>query len=115
MENEEKSVATLDAEMVERFKRKFNYFTTEEVNDIHDQATYDYLLLKYPYLHLQSIPKNDYYGVRWVEMRMIEIVELDGVSSFTAYKENGLSYNIGKTIITDGLRSLIKPQAKGGN
>ena len=43
MENEEKSVATLDAEMVERFKRKFNYFTTEEVNDIHNQATYDYL------------------------------------------------------------------------
>jgi hypothetical protein len=110
MANEPKSVATLIEEAKTRFLRKYNYFTNNEVDDIYHIAKYDYLTLKYPYKQLQDIPDTDYQGVHWVELRMVEIVELNGVSSFTAYHENGLTMNMGQTAITNGLRSLIKPQ-----
>lgn len=114
MANEEKSVATLVEEAKARFKRKYDYFTNQEVEDIYEIAKFNYLLLKYPYNNLQDIPENDYYSANWIGMRMTEIVELNGISSYTAYHENGLSYTIGQTAITNGLRSLIKPQARVG-
>jgi hypothetical protein len=93
-----------------QFRKRFGYFCSHEVEDFCNIATNDYLMLKYPYDNLKELPKDDYYCFNWIYSRMIEIVENLGISSFVAYKENGVSMNKDNTYISNGLRTMLVPK-----
>lgn len=44
----------------------------------------------------------------WILDCIDELIERDGISSLTAYKENGVSYTWGKSGISDGLLQRIQ-------
>ena len=47
----------------------------------------------------------------WILDCVDELIERDGISSLTAYRENGVSYNWGKSGISNGLLERIQRNA----
>lgn len=47
----------------------------------------------------------------WILDCIDELIERDGISSLTAYRENGVSYNWGKSGISNGLLERIQRNA----
>lgn len=100
--------------MKSAFKRKYSYLTDEQIEDLYDVSLTLYLSLSFPFdKDIVCIPQEYARDVNIVRLIMTETLEREGMSSLTAYSENGMSFQFSKAHISDTILSLIVPKAKG--
>lgn len=102
---------------IERIKstiqNRYDYLTSEEVDDMFNIALGDYIRLKYP--SSNNRPKlddiiYDFATSQWLISRMLDILGRAGGISVVAYKENNLNLTYGASYIDPELRKQIMPQ-----
>ncbi len=99
--------------MKEAFHKKYSYLTDEQVDDLYRCSLNLYLSLSFPFdRNITEIPEEYARDVGIVEKIMQETLERDGLSSVTAYSENGMRFSFDSAHISRTLLSLITPKAK---
>ena len=107
-------VADLVSLMKKSFKNKYSYLSDSQIEDLYQCSLNLYLSLSFPFdRNIVSIPKEYARDVGLVRMIMEETLQRDGLSSYTAYSENGMSFSFDSAHISKTLLNLIKPKAKG--
>lgn len=100
-------------QLKKNFRKRYNYLSFEEVNDIYQDALDYYLSLAYPLNHsITEIPEERLGDLRYIRILMRNILERAGCTSAVAYSENGLSYTLDGTLFDDKIAKLIIPQGK---
>lgn len=94
-------------------KTKYSYFSDEEIELYVNRAKSILIEQLYP---ADATISYDTYIVpprydMWILDCVDELIEREGVSSLTAYKENGVSYTWGKSGISNGLLQRIQRNA----
>lgn len=94
-------------------KGKYAYLSNEDIDLLIESAKEVLFNLLYPFN--VSIDLNDFTVPKrytmWVLRAVIEMIERAGISSATAYKENGLSFSFDRSQLSYGLISEITPKA----
>lgn len=107
------SVMDKVSEMKSAFKRKYNYLTDEQVEDLYEVSLNLYLSLSFPFhKDIVNIPEEYARDVGIVRRIMTETLERDGLSTVTAYSENGMSFTFDSPNVSSTLLTLITPKAK---
>lgn len=94
-------------------KTKYSYLSDDEINLYINRAKSILVEQLYPadisvsYDTYIVPPRFD----MWILDCVDELIERDGISSLTAYRENGVSYNWGKSGISNGLLERIQRNA----
>lgn len=102
------------AQMKNAFKRRYNYLTDVQVEDLYRSSLGLYLSLSFPFdRSITEIPEDYIRDVEIIRRIMVETIERDGLSSVTAYSENGMSFTFDNAHISKSLLRLIIPKAKG--
>ena len=95
------------------FHRKYSYLTEGQVEDLYHVSLNLYLSLSFPFdRNIMEIPEEYARDVSIVRAIMQETLERDGLSSVTAYSENGMSFTFDNAHISRTLLSTITPKAK---
>lgn len=98
-------------DVISAFVQKYSYLEYDEVLDIYSSALCTYIDLTYPFEpNMFEVPENNPRIYQWIYDCMNEIVERNGVSSLTAYSENGMSWTWDSSGISEGLRKRIVPK-----
>lgn len=101
---------------VERIKLDFirRYsLKREDVEWIYRTALDYYLSLAFPLRHdIVEFPASRIGDLRLIRMLMQNIIDREGVTSVTAYAENGMSYTFDGTMFDDKIAALIVPQGR---
>ena len=98
-------------DVISAFVQKYPYLEYDEVLDIYSSALCTYIDLTYPFEpNMFEVPENNPRIYQWIYDCMNEIVERNGVSSLTAYSENGMSWTWDSSGISEGLRKRIVPK-----
>lgn len=101
------------AQMKTAFHKKYSYLTEEQVDDLYNCSLALYLSLSFPVdRSITEIPEEYARDVGIVRSIMQETLERDGLSSVTAYSENGMSFTFDSAHISKQLLSMITPKAK---
>ena len=105
------------AEAVEQVKIKFNhrypYLSWEDVEWFYQTALDYYLSLAFPLKHdIAEIPASRIGDLRYIRSIMQDVIERQGLTSVTAYSENGMSYTFDGAMFNDKYASLIVPCGK---
>lgn len=99
--------------MKDDFHKKYNYLSQEQVDDLYKCSLNLYLSLSFPLdKSITDIPVEYARDVGIIRRIMTETLERDGLSSVTAYSENGMSFTFDNAHISKALLSLIVPKAK---
>lgn len=107
------TVNDLTDKMKTDFKKKYSYLTEEQVDDLYNCSLNLYLSLSFPLdRSITKIPEEYARDVGIVRQIMTETLERDGLSSVTAYSENGMSFSFDNAHISKQLLSTITPKAK---
>lgn len=107
------NVNDLVSVMKENFHKKYSYLTEEQVDDLYRCSLNLYLSLSFPFDRtIMEIPEEYARDVGIVRSIMQETLERDGLSSVTAYSENGMSFTFDSAHISRTLLSIITPKAK---
>ena len=97
-------------DFVKAVKVKYEYLSTPEVELYINRAKS--ILVEQLYPTDISVSYDTYIVPSRFDMWILdcidELIERDGISSLTAYKENGVSYTWGKSGISDGLLQRIQ-------
>lgn len=98
---------------VSAVKSKYSYLSDDEASLYINRAKS--ILVEQLYPADESISYDTYvvpprYDM-WILDCVDELIERAGISSVTAYRENGVSYNWGKSGISDGLLQRIQRNA----
>ena len=97
--------------MKEDFRYENEYLSAEEVDRLYDRAVGIYLDITFPYSHdIVEIPEDRPRDVQWVRDCMTEILERSGTNA-RSYSENGLTIIYDATMLSNGLRSRLTPNA----
>lgn len=94
--------------------RKYDYLSFEEINTCYNLALSDLVRLTYPSSNNRPKIEDfavDFYASQWIYARMLDIIEREGASNVTAYKENGISFTFASSYIDPVLVSQIMPKA----
>ena len=98
---------------VSAVKTKYSYLSDAEVNLYINRAKS--ILVEQLYPADISVSYDTYIVPprfnMWILDCVDELIERDGISSLTAYRENGVSYNWGKSGISNGLLERIQRNA----
>ena len=101
------------AQMKTAFHKKYSYLTEEQFDDLYNCSLALYLSLSFPFDRtIMEIPEEYARDVGIVRSIMQETLERDGLSSVTAYSENGMSFTFDSAHISRTLLSTITPKAK---
>ena len=99
--------------MKEDFHKKYNYLTIEQVDDLYRCSLNLYLSLSFPFDRtIMEIPEAYARDVGLIRKIMTETLEREGLSSVTAYSENGMNFTFDNAHISKQLLSMITPKAK---
>lgn len=99
--------------MKEDFHKKYNYLTIEQVDDLYRCSLNLYLSLSFPFDRtIMEIPEEYARDVGLIRKIMTETLERKGLSSVTAYSENGMNFTFDNAHISKQLLSMITPKAK---
>lgn len=107
------NVNDLVAQMKTAFKKKYNYLTEEQVDDLYNCSLSLYLSLSFPLdRSITDIPQEYARDIGIIRKIMTETLEREGLSSVTAYSENGMNFTFDNAHISMQLLSTITPKAK---
>lgn len=91
---------------------KYSYMAYSDVEGLYDRALNEYLNRKYPYdRNITEIPANDPRAYYIVERIMDDMIRNAGISDFTSYSENQMSFKRDKVGISSDVLALIIPKA----
>ena len=93
-------------------KRKYSYLTDEDAVAIVNRAKWFYYNALYPAdlsADETTRPIKGFRQQQWILAACDEIVERNGISSATAYSENGVRMEFDNSQISEGLFSQLKP------
>ena len=108
------SVCNASSKMLRDFHKKYDYLTADQVKELYDSALALYLQLSYPFdKSITQLPEDCARDVYIIRMIMTETLERDGLSSVTAYSENGMSFTFDNAHISSQIVNLITPHVKG--
>lgn len=107
LKNKEKAM-----DYFEYIKRKYDYLNNEDITILVDSAKEILFNLLYPCgasidFDKFAVPKQH---KTWVLRAVIEMIERAGISSATAYRENGLDFTFDRSQLSYGLISEITPK-----
>ena len=106
-------VNDLVAQMKSAFKKKYDYLTESQVDDLYNCSLNLYLSLSFPLdRSITEIPQEYARDVGIIRRIMTETLEREGLSSVTAYSENGMNFTFDNAHISRQLLSMITPKAK---
>lgn len=106
-------VNDLVAQMKTAFHKKYAYLTEEQVDDLYNCSLALYLSLSFPVdRSITEIPEEYARDVGLIRKIMTETLEREGLSSVTAYSENGMNFTFDNAHISRQLLSMITPKAK---
>ena len=98
-------------EVLSRFKNKYDYLSSTEIDALYDVAKTTYLDLAFPFEQdITDVPSDRPRAYTWIYDCMGEILERSGCSSMTSYSENGLSISWDRTGVSNGLLSRVTPK-----
>lgn len=101
------------SEMKSKFKRKYSYLTDEQIDDLYNCSLNLYLSLSFPFdRSIANIPEEYVRDVGIVRRIMQETLEREGLSSVTAYSENGMNFTFDNAHISKQILTMITPKAK---
>lgn len=101
------------AQMKIAFKKKYNYLTESQIDDLYNCSLSLYLSLSFPFdRSITDLPEEYARDIGIIRKIMTETLERDGLSSATAYSENGMSFSFDNAHISRQLLSTITPKAK---
>ena len=107
------TVNDLVAQMKTAFKKKYNYLSTEQIDDLYNCSLSLYLSLSFPLdRSITQIPQEYARDVGIIRKIMVETLEREGLSSVVAYSENGMNFTFDNAHISRQLLSMITPKAK---
>lgn len=96
-------------DLIDEVRKKYDYFTYAEAEHFVNRAKS--ILVEQLYPADWSVSYDTYIVPPRAEMWILdcvdELVERDGVSSLTGYKENGVSYTWGKSGVSAGLLERV--------
>ena len=99
--------------MKEDCHKKYSYLTEEQVDDLYHCSLALYLSLSFPVdRSITEIPEEYVRDVGIIRKIMTETLEREGLSSVTAYSENGMNFTFDNAHISKQLLSMITPKAK---
>lgn len=100
-------------EMKTNFKKKYSYLTDEQVDDLYHSSLNLYLSLSFPFdRSITTVPEEYSRDIGIIRKIMTETLEREGLSSVTAYSENGMSFTFDNAHISTQLLATITPKAK---
>jgi hypothetical protein len=106
-------VNDLVAKMKTAFKNKYSYLTESQVVGLYNCSLNLYLSLSFPLdRSITEIPQEYARDVGIIRRIMTETLEREGLSSVTAYSENGMNFTFDNAHISRQLLSTITPKAK---
>ena len=106
-------VKDIVAQMKTAFHKKYSYLTEEQVDDLYNCSLALYLSLSFPVdRSITEIPEECARDVGLIRKIMTETLEREGLSSVTAYSENGMNFTFDNAHISKQLLSMITPKAK---
>jgi hypothetical protein len=101
------------AQMKSAFKKKYNYLTESQIDDLYNCSLNLYLSLSFPFdRSITDLPEEYARDIGIIRKIMTETLERDGLSSVTGYSENGMSFSFDNAHISTQLLSTITPKAK---
>lgn len=101
------------SEMKSKFKRKYSYLTDEQIDDLYNCSLNLYLSLSFPFdRSIANIPEEYVRDVGIIRQIMQETLEREGLSSVTAYSENGMNFTFDNAHISKQILTMITPKAK---
>lgn len=107
------AISELVEQMKSEFKTKYSYLSDEQVDDLYNCSRDLYLSLTFPLdRSITDIPEDYARDVSIVRLIMQETLEREGMSSYVAYSENGMSFSFDNAHISAQILSLITPKAK---
>lgn len=93
-------------------KSKYPYISDSDIMAITDKAKMFYYAVKFPCeptASEETRPITAFIDKNWVLLAAEELVERQGFSSATAYRENGMSWSLDGAHISERLISMLKP------
>lgn len=94
------------------FQRRYS-LSIEDVEWTYRTALDYYLSLAFPLRHdIVDFPASRIGDLRIIRMLMQNIIDREGVTSVTAYSENGMSYSFDGSMFDSKIAALIVPQGK---
>ena len=106
-------VATAVEQMKINFQHRYSHLSWEDVEYISQKALCYYLSLAFPLRHdLLELPASRIGDLRLIRELMENVVERLGISSLTAYSENGMSYTFDSSMFDSKFISMIIPEGK---
>lgn len=101
------------SEMKSKFKRKYSYLTDEQIDDLYNCSLNLYLSLSFPFdRSIANIPEEYVRDIGIIRRIMQETLEREGLSSVTAYSENGMNFTFDNAHISKQILTMITPKAK---
>lgn len=98
--------------VIARVKAQYSHLEQSDVEEIYVRALNEYLNRKYPYdREIVAIPADDPRAYFIVEKIMCDMIDNAGISSFTSYSENGMSWRRDKVGLSSDIIALIVPKA----
>ncbi len=94
----------------DEIKLKFTHLSDSDIDILYQSAVYIYCKLLSPFKVVTSIETERVSDYRWIYLAMVDMIERNGVSSATAYSENGMSITFDGALISDNLKKLIMPR-----
>lgn len=97
--------------MINYFKKKYDHIEEFELEELYNSA-YELLLnLLYPFDFSKiEIPSNIFSRHKsWIRRAMQEFIERNGMTSYLAYSENGISIKMDREQISQSLISEVTP------
>ena len=106
-------VTTAVEQMKINFHHRYSHLSWEDVEYIYQKALGYYLSLAFPLRHdLLELPASRIGDLRLIREVMENGVERLGISSLTAYSENGMSYTFDSSMFDSKFISMIIPEGK---
>lgn len=105
-------VATAVERLKLDFQRRYK-MSREDVEWTYRTALDYYISRAFPLRHdIVDMPASRIGDLSFIRSFMTDIIEREGVSSITAYSENGMSYSFDGSMFDSKIASLIVPQCK---
>lgn len=103
--------ATIELEILEYFKKKYDYLEDYVLQEFFDSSHEILLNLLYPFDYsVQEVPPRIFSRYKgWVRRAMQEFIERNGMTSYINYSENGISVKMDRSQLSQGLISEITP------
>lgn len=98
--------------IVAKVKNKYPWLSAEEANELVDNATGWFYILRYPCEPTASKETRpvDTFIDEWAVKRLCdEIAQRNGFNTALGYRENGIQFTFDSSWISEGLRKAIVP------